>query len=294
MVSKLHIPYCEFYITNVCNLACPGCNRFNNYHFTGYQKWQDHADDYRRWSQEITIGSIAILGGEPLLNPTFMDWAHGLRALWPDTTVRIITNAFQLKRVHGLYDALAADPKLKLWVGIHNKQHKKKIIDLVHEFLSGPCDSVFDPTDPYNQNLVLTDANGVSVTIEYNWWFHQGSLIHDTETGALTLHSSDPKKAHDICHMKTCHHFVRGKLYKCGVVAVLPEFDQQHSLSLSPDDRELVTSYRALSVTDSEEIKKDFVAKLQDPIPQCRFCPEVYHGDQIWAQEKKHIRIERI
>ena len=35
------LDYCEFYITNVCNLSCNGCNRFNNYKFRGFQRWED-------------------------------------------------------------------------------------------------------------------------------------------------------------------------------------------------------------------------------------------------------------
>ena len=75
-MPKLRIPYAEFYIINVCNLACPGCNRFNDYNFTGYQRWEDYADAYKQWAEQVDIGNIGILGGEPLLNPTFMAWVR--------------------------------------------------------------------------------------------------------------------------------------------------------------------------------------------------------------------------
>jgi hypothetical protein len=38
---KYHLSYAEFYITHVCNLNCPDCNRFNNYAFKGHQRWDD-------------------------------------------------------------------------------------------------------------------------------------------------------------------------------------------------------------------------------------------------------------
>ena len=82
-MPKLHIPYVEFYIINVCNLACAGCNRFNDYNFTGYQRWSDYASVYQQWAEQVDVGSIGILGGEPLLNPTFMDWVQGINQLWP-------------------------------------------------------------------------------------------------------------------------------------------------------------------------------------------------------------------
>jgi molybdenum cofactor biosynthesis enzyme MoaA len=43
---KHKINLLEVYITNVCNLSCRGCNRFNNYNFKGHQLWADHADEY--------------------------------------------------------------------------------------------------------------------------------------------------------------------------------------------------------------------------------------------------------
>ena len=64
--------------------------------------------------------------------------------------------------------------------------------------------------------------------------------------------------------MKNCHHFIRGELYKCGVVAVLPEFDQQNSLTLDEEDRQLMHNYHPLNISQSFESKKQFVSDLQN------------------------------
>jgi hypothetical protein len=82
---------------------------------------------------------------------------------------------------------------------------------------------------------------------------------------------------------------MHGKLYKCGAVALFPEFDQQHHFDLSPSDRQLLESYRPLSITDNFEFKQQFIADLPNPIAQCRYCPEVYCGTKIFAEEKKII-----
>jgi hypothetical protein len=91
--------------------------------------------------------------------------------------------------------------------------------------------------------------------------------------------------------MKLCHTFFDGKLYKCGVVAVLPEFAKQHNIILSPEDKELMLSYVPLSITDTRQTKKEFLANIGNSISQCKLCPEVYIGDQIYAEEKKVIAI---
>lgn len=284
-MPKIPIKYCEFYITHVCNLACTGCNRFNNFKFAGFQKWADYAETYQQWSEIVDPGSIAILGGEPLLNPTFMDWASGIAQLWPGKLIRIITNGFQLDRVKGLYELIEGNRNIALWVGIHNKQHKQKIVDAVKNLTQAPHTIVFNTDNPYQQYMMLTDANGVEVRIEYNWWFHQGSLVA-TDTG-YTLHNSDPEQAHSICNMKECHHFVNGKLYKCGLVATVNDFDKQYNLELSAADRELMNAYAPLDISASYKEKVEFIAELPNTIPQCKFCPEVYNGEQIFAQEKR-------
>jgi len=67
----------------------------------------------------------------------------------------------------------------------------------------------------------------------------------------------------------------------------LPEFDQQQPLTLSTEDRLLMQSYRPLKINHEFEIKQKFISDLDQPIDQCRFCPEEYHGDQIHALLKK-------
>lgn len=282
-----HLKYCEFYITNVCNLACNGCNRFNNYNFRGFQRWDDYKDIYAEWAKEIQISSIGILGGEPLLNIDFKLWVQGIRQLWPRASIKVTTNGFYLDKIDGLYN-LVKNNRIRLDIGIHNKQHKTEVLQKVREFLVAPLHYKFDNSNPYQQHMFITDANNLQVKVEYNWWFHQGTLI--PQNGQFTLHQSDVETAHNNCHMKTCHHFIRGKLYKCGVVALLPEFAEQHVISLTPEDHELMQGYQPLALTDSLDTKKEFINNIEKSIPQCRFCPEKYQGDQIFAQHKRDLK----
>jgi organic radical activating enzyme len=286
----IHMGVVEFYITNVCNLTCQGCNRFNNYKFSGFQKWTDLESVYTKWAEQLRLTGIGILGGEPLLNPEYMLWLQGLRNLWPNSTITTTTNGYRLNQVKGLYDyMLAHKTNTFLSVGIHNKKSKSLIMDNIEKFLTGPIHYEFDSKNQYRVHMILTDANGVQLKVEHNWWFHQGALVKDSETGKFSLHQSDPAKAHDICHSKYCHHFMDGKLYKCGAVALFPEFDTQHNLQLTAEDRELMNSYSPLTAADSIETKREFIKNLPNSIPQCKFCPEQYHGDQIFAEEKRVV-----
>jgi uncharacterized radical SAM superfamily Fe-S cluster-containing enzyme len=112
----------EFYITNVCNLTCNGCNRYNNYKFSGWQSWDEAEPILTRWAEKIDIRHPVILGGEPLLNPDIVKWIKGIRKLWPDHSgVQVQSNGTRIDRVPDLADAL--DPG--------------KVVDFLYSQLTG-------------------------------------------------------------------------------------------------------------------------------------------------------------
>jgi hypothetical protein len=245
---------------------------------------------YTTWAEQVQIPNIAILGGEPLLNPDFMSWLSGIRELWPYSKLTTVTNAYRLNQVSGLYDFLKQHQKnTYLQVGIHNKKNKKFVMNQVNNFLSGPTEVKFDNSDPYNEFMWIRDSNGVSIKVEYNWWFHQGTIIQDLESQRFSLHNSSVDRAHANCSMKTCYTFIHGKLHKCGVVGLLPEFAEQYSFDLLEQDRLLMNNYSALTVDADIESKKEFIKELPNAIPQCKFCPETYNGKQIFALEKREL-----
>jgi hypothetical protein len=67
---------------------------------------------------------------------------------------------------------------------------------------------------------------------------------------------------------------INGKLYKCGPVALMPEFDEQHHFEINDQDREILHGYRPLTVDDYDTRGQEFLRTIDDVIPQCKFCPE--------------------
>ena len=133
-----HLSYAEFYITNVCNLNCNNCNRYNNFAFGGHQSWTDYADQYTEWAKLIDIEMICILGGEPLLNPEFIAWVKGVSQLWPNSFIRIATNGTQLDRWPELYDILqASEGRIYLEVNHHGYALESTVESNIRSFLQG-------------------------------------------------------------------------------------------------------------------------------------------------------------
>jgi len=277
----------DFYITNVCNYTCNNCNRFNNHKFTGWQRWSDYEETYRRWAELIELQAIVVMGGEPTLNPTVNEWVVGLNQIF-DCDVQVLTNATRLNETPGLYETMLVEsPNRKarnhIGISLHNMADYEMLRENILDFLD---DGVVEfgshlgkaapPTVPnYNAFYSAVDKNGVMV----NMWVSNNfstAAVQLNEAGKFTVHNSDPVKSHSQCGFVEykSYHFIRGNIYKCGPAALLPEFDEQHQLDISEEDRKIINSYVPLTVDNFHQYREEWVESLKNPIPQCKFCAE--------------------
>jgi hypothetical protein len=294
---RVYVPNVEVYITNVCNISCNNCNRFNNYDFKGFQHWSDYEEKYTQWAKKIRLQKITILGGEPLLNPSICDWVRGFNRLW-GKKVQILTNGTRLNQTPGLYDAMLNYRENRgNWIGvsIHNVNDTNRYFQEIHKFLQGPV-KMWQGKDTVDSNgnsmtwgadYAFEDANGVHVHVWVYDSFYNAS-IHKNNQGLLTLHNNDPQAAHDVCGMVTFknYHFIRANLHKCGPVALMPEFDSQHTLDISAEDRVLLNSYNPLTVDEFDQRGHEFIKHIDDVIPQCKFCPVNFTNEKLFAVSK--------
>jgi organic radical activating enzyme len=353
------LEYVEFYITNHCNFDCDGCNRFNNYNFRGHQRWKDHAETYKAWSKRLDINKIGILGGEPMMNPDYMDWITGVHELWPNSKILFYTNGSLINPNNRDFYNLALQLKdnLTVAVALHNSDRLTPMIDTLQAWMIGPVDlstdsprnvdfgnhsedvfkqsyqQIKDPLWPEinsvddwdnlpidvqkecqeihgldpkkfastelinesQKSIILTDKNNVKVNIKKQDYFSQSALIHNKEHQSIRLHNSDPIKAHDTCGMKVCHQFDKGKLYKCGVAALLPEFYQQFDMDVTAEQVEIIHSYMPGSIDFSDLELQKFVQDINKPINQCQFCPEDFNFKVINSQvQKVHFKRKKL
>jgi hypothetical protein len=277
----------EFYITNVCNYTCDNCNRFNNHKFSGWQRWSDYEETYRRWSELIELQAIVVMGGEPTLNPTVNEWVVGLNQIF-DCDVQVLTNATRLNQTPGLYESmLVRSPKRKaqnhIGISLHNMADFEMLRNNVLEFLDegviefGTHLGISAPANvsDYRAFYTAVDRNGVMV----NMWVSNNfstAAVQLNQQGRYTVHNSDPVKSHSQCGFVEykSYHFIRGNIYKCGPAALLPEFDEQHNLDISEEDRKIIHSYQPLTVENFDQYRNEWEESLKNPIPQCKFCSE--------------------
>jgi hypothetical protein len=285
----------DFYITNVCNLTCQNCNRFNNHNFKGWQRWSDYQADYEQWGKLVELKSITIMGGEPFLNPTLNEWITGLNQIF-GIDVQVLTNGTRFEKNPALYDSLLyRSPKTKaknhIGVSLHNMDFWPKMENDIRSFLKEPVTVYRGNQTPWNSDWHFIDRNGVIVNV-YRVDSFSNASIKTNAMNNLTLHNSDANRAHDLCTFSQykSYHFIKGKLYKCGPVALMPEFDQQNTLDISDSDRQLLNSYQPLGVDNFDTYHKEFFDNLDNPIPQCKFCPAKFEFISI-APVRKGLSI---
>jgi organic radical activating enzyme len=296
---KPRLKYTEIYITNVCNYSCTNCQSLNNFSFKGHQRWKDYEVEYRKLSNQLDIDQIQIIGGEPTLNPDFEKWVSGISELWPVAKLQIATNGTRLdKLTKEIYQVLLKH-KGTLWITCHDIQLYDGFLDFAKTFLNNiVSDNVGNDdwkseyerskTDAAIQlktvSRTLIDDAGVEVILDWSQAFVP-SAIDVLDDQSLTMkYNSDPDQAHEICYFKTCHQINKGKLYKCPLVSVLPDFLDQFDVAMSTDDKSLVYSYKPL--TADEDVSK-FVNSINDTIPQCKFCPANYTKHNFIGTDKK-------
>ena len=291
-MSRIQIDKLEFYITNVCNLTCSGCNRYNNYKFAGWENFDDYEDILTQWAEKIDIIKPVILGGEPLLNPSINRWIKGIRKLWPSWyTPQIQSNGTRIDLVDGLYDTCR---EVNTWIGIslHMQDNREAIFDRIRNFLVHPIQETSGTTTQHMSNFQFVDANNVQVHVWLSDHFTQSNIIQDS-SGRFTLHNSDPVRAHANCAFVKYknYHFIDGKIHKCGPAPLMQQFDQQYPFDISNSDRVLIHSYQGLSVDEFDQRGQEFFRTIDEPIAQCKFCPESYEYKKIQFSNLKPNKI---
>jgi len=283
----------DFYITNVCNLTCDRCNRFNNFDFKGWQRWSDYEQTYTKWSELVQLRAITIMGGEPFLNPSLNEWIQGLNRLF-GIEIQVLTNGSRFKNSKDLYPLfLYRSPQTQalnhIGVSLHNMADWEVMREDIHYFLEGPVKEYKkgDPENIWNSDWFFIDKNGIMVNVYVSNNFGNAS-IKVNEYSRFVLHNNPIDLAHQNCAFVKwkSYHFIKGKLYKCGPAALMPEFDLQHPFDISDEDRLLLNSYKALDPDNYADYNEEFFNNLDNPIAQCKFCPTTYDAITIYPIRK--------
>lgn len=233
------LPYMEFHVADHCNLNCANCE-----HYSGLVKkqvfpvFEKFSKDLRQLRKYIdTIGLIRILGGEPLLNPQIEDYIKLVSEVYPESVIRVVTNALLLKSMpDSFYETLNSCQEGS---GVHislypvMKDHIEPVISLLKE--KGTTYVISPVMDTFRKQQSLIPADDEELIQKYTH-----------------------------CYQKGCVNLYDGKLASCFLPFTTKYFNEYFGKNLPEDGA--VDLYE-----DGLKIEK-IMHRLSTPFERCRYC----------------------
>ena len=188
----------EYSITDNCNLNCAYCCHYApiaTKYFVRLDKFEDDITQLAvLTNQGKDLGTLGLLGGEPLLHPDLIEMCYHARIMLPYSRIRITTNGLLLKKLSKpdlcclrRFDVEVLISKYRDTDNFDEMANLLEEYRIVHKFCQ-------------NDNLVLFAKYGMD------------------ETG-----SQDKEESHNKCELwkeyYTCHELREGKLYPCSQIA---------------------------------------------------------------------------
>ena len=262
----MNLPFVEFYITNVCNLACSNCNRFNNENTTGYVRFNKEL--YKPWADLYDIDLIGIIGGEPTLHPYLGEWCSGIRDLWPDSNIVLTSNGTNILKCKNLF-AICSENNVTFEISFHDETIDQQIKQDIETFtqLHG---TNWTPRITEDWDMLMSDEG-------FSFYYTQAHHFYNNQIANWDLNNkpepfnSNPDKAHANCGMKHSHTFYNGKLHKCGFI---PSVDAFLNLHKAHDNYPKINGYQPHIVGDD-------LSRLTQPEDICSYCPERYKVSKV-------------
>lgn len=160
------IPYFETHITEACNLKCRGCSHFSVLAKPKHKDLEEFEREYKRLAEIEEIGVMRLMGGEPLLNPNFMEYLRIARKYFPNTYIVLVTNGIL---GHKLKPHVEELNQLRIDVTIsdyHLDKQNKEIHTQLHE--KGKLYNIsLDPTGSQDKDIAYLFCD-----IRMNEWFY--------------------------------------------------------------------------------------------------------------------------
>lgn len=262
-------------IAYACNLACKGCLSLSDFDRKGVMPYKDIIKSIDTWKEKITPAILTMFGGEPLLHHKLFDIIKYVKKVWPDVTVRLITNGYLLSR---------RDPAVwfdfapfEIQVSVHRLDHEDMITKNILSIIKQRSD----------WSIVKTSDGEEGPHHMYEWqrpgmkiWkgkFGKFVIPYDQKDNKLVPFNSNPAKAHAICGNPNVPVMYKNKLFKCAPIANLLDLPNTKGFEYTPIDIQ-------------GNIAK-FVNAIGKPESICSMCPESKsHSIDHYQKGEVHVK----
>ena len=273
-MNKIEINYFEVMVNRKCNLRCVGCTSFCDYPQVKEFEWNKVKSDLEKWSEILSVKNIGLIGGEPLLNTHFYDWLYGVRRIFFDSYILVVTNGLMLKKWPDLISRMIEVSPCKLMITLHvNDEEITKSLDIMLKekhmrFL------IREHKNQYiiKEYVLFDSKRNFSIQIVKPDYFIK--MYKGYGKNIFAYESKNAEDAYNICI--DCPMLYEGKLYRCSRLALIRE---QLKLTGQLFDEELSKSWKSCLdyqgvdySSDIEEIRNR-LSLFNKAEEVCKSCP---------------------
>ena len=248
----IELPNLEFHAAHACNLYCAQCSHYSNFHAGGIVSLDEAHDNFDVWKARLAPKRLAILGGEPTLNPELLSIIASARQAFPNTEGLFVTNGFFFDRHPDLPQVLI-DNGFRMDISQHGRAPEyMKRFRIVRRQVR-----LWRQIYPTLQIAIRKSHRG---------WRQQYRIVD----GKPMPFDSDPKAAWKVCLQRSCTQLYKTCLWKCPAIA----YHAIMSRKLRLDDEpawQLFRDYKACPPAATDAQIRQFLAT--EEIPQCGLCP---------------------
>lgn len=261
--NMLTLPFLELMVIRGCNLSCQGCTTFSDLRHAGYYTWEQGQKELEPWIDRLNLPAIGIMGGEPLMNPNLESWLKGIRKLLPHTQIRFVTNGLLLSKHWHIFDLLQDIENTVFKISAHVTTPELKTT--VDQILNSRN---WQPVTEFGINRWKDPLRDFRFQIAYPTQFLK---TFRNNYANMAPHNNPPAESFKICVQQRCPMLWKGRLFKCGTLALTPDMLEQQGWPNQAQWASKIDS--GLSSDCSESDLEKFIGNFGRPHQLCGQCP---------------------
>lgn len=230
------LQHLQFHVADKCNLNCRRCQHFSNIASDiAFPKFENVERDFFRLKELFNdINRIAILGGEPLLNPQLPQYCRMARQSFPYAKIDIITNGLLVRNMSRELITTVLENDILINISYY------PVIELIKD-------------DIIN-------------FLRINKMRHIIGPKINTFSKKMTLHPlQNPLDQFKKCRDRCCTTLRDGKLYPCYLPATVSIFNKQF-------ETDIVATESCIDIYDPNLTGYKILDKLSYGFDICRYC----------------------
>ncbi len=262
-----NLPKLDIMMQYSCSLSCFGCATMSDQPRSGGVSLAEGEEWLSAWSQVLTVDTIGITGGEPLLNPEILEWLRMVRRYFPSSHIKLVTNGMHLKTVSVL-PTLIEIGNATLDISFHVQGPQAD--ELYKQVLEQTLD--IDPqwrTVPSGVEEVPIKMLRNDITLTISMWRKFTKPYHGVLKLIRPWKSQQPSLSHAACGSPADPMLYKNRIYKCGPTANLRDMLAIHDL-LTNAEWQPYLKYKGFGVDDDLQPLIDDFGKPNDKL--CTMC----------------------